>query len=116
MKGRNMKKKDDLDRLTEKLIAQDPSFVEEMEKADQAWDIAFQIYDLRKKMGLTQTQLAKLVHTGQANISRIEAADYTGYTLKTLEKVTRALKAKLQVRIIPADTGSGTAAHLHKIK
>lgn len=94
------RKKDDLDRLTEKLLKQDPTFREEFEKADQAWDIAFQIYDLRKKAGLTQTQLAKLVGTRQANIARVESADYTGYTLKTLEKVTKALKARLEVRIV----------------
>jgi len=94
------RRKDDLDRLTEKLIKQDPAFKEELDKAGRAWDIAFQIYDLRKKSGLTQTQLAKLVKTNQSNIARIEAADYTGYTFKTLEKVTKALKAKLEIRII----------------
>lgn len=95
------RRKDDLDRLTGKLIKQDPGFAGEMEKAGRAWDIAFQIYDLRKKSGLTQTQLAKLVKTSQSNIARIESADYTGYTFKTLEKVTKALKAKLEIRIVP---------------
>ena len=108
------RKKDDLDRLTEKLLKQDPSFREAMNKADQAWDIALQLFDIRKKMGLTQTELAKLVGTKQSNIARIENADYTRYTLTTLEKVTRALKAKLQVRIIPADPAVVT--NLHKIK
>lgn len=97
------KTKDDLDRLTEKLLKQDPSFKEEMEKADQAWDIALQLFDLREKMGLTQTELAKLVGTKQSNIARIESADYTGYTLKTLEKVTKALKARLEIKIISQD-------------
>lgn len=95
------RKKDDFDRYLEKAIKRDSTIVEEMEKYDQAWDIAFQIYDLRKKAGLTQAQLAQLVHTRQANIARIESAEYTGYTLKTLEKVTKALKANLQIRIIP---------------
>lgn len=95
------RRKDDLDRLTKKLIKQDPTFKEELDKAGRAWDIAFQIYDLRKKSGLTQTQLAKLVKTSQSNIARIESADYTGYTFKTLEKVTKALKAKLEIRIVP---------------
>ena len=95
------RKKDDLDRLTEKLLKQDPTLKEEMDKADRAWDIAFQIYNLRKKSGLTQTQLAKLVKTSQSNIARIESADYTGYTFKTLEKVTKAFKARLEVRIVP---------------
>lgn len=94
------RKKDDLDRLTEKLIKLDPSYAEGFERADQAWNIAFQIYDLRKKAGLSQTKLAKLVGTKQSNIARIESADYTGYTMKTLGKVTEALKAKLEIRII----------------
>ena len=93
--------KDDLDKTIEEALRQDPSLKEEMEKAGQAWDIAFQIYDLRKKSGLTQAQLAKLVKTNQSNIARIESADYTGYTFKTLEKVTKALRAKLEIRIIP---------------
>jgi DNA-binding XRE family transcriptional regulator len=80
------RKKDDLDRLIEKALKIDPSLKEGMDKADQAWDIAFQIYDLRKKAGLTQTQLASLVGTRQSNIARIESADYTGYTFNTLEK------------------------------
>src|SRR4030065_2018202 len=96
--------KDDLDRTIEKALKRDPSLKEEFEKAGQAWDIAFQIYDFRKKAGLTQAQLAKLVGTKQSNIARIESADYTGYTFKTLEKVTKALKAKLEVRIIPETT------------
>src|SRR5260221_13783954 len=96
------RRKDDLDKLTEKLLKQDPTLIEEFERADRAGDIAIQIYDLRKKAGLTQTQLAKLVGTKQSNIARIESADYTGYTLKTLEKVTKALKARLKIKIVPA--------------
>ena len=98
------RKKDDFDRYLEKALKADPSLAEELEKADRAWDIAFQIYDLRKKAGLTQTDLARLVGTRQSNIARIEDADYTSYTLKTLEKVTRALKAKLEIKIVPSDS------------
>ncbi len=106
--------KDDLDRLKEKLLKHDPSLQVEFDKADQAWDIAFQIHDLRKKAGLTQKQLAELVGTKQSNIARIESADYTSYTLTTLEKVTKALKAKLQIKIVPASDKE--VIHLHKIK
>jgi ribosome-binding protein aMBF1 (putative translation factor) len=95
------RQKDDLDRLTEKLLEQDPSLQEEFVRAEQAWDIAFQIRDLREQAGLTQKQLAELVGTKQSNIARIEDADYTGYTLKTLEKVTKALRARLEVRVVP---------------
>ena len=98
------RKKDDLDRTIEKILKEDPSFAEKLEKADDAWDIAFQVYDLRKKAKLTQTALAKLVGTRQSNIARIESADYTGYTFKTLEKITKALQARLEIRIVPATT------------
>lgn len=97
------RKKDDLDRLIEKALKIDPSIKEGLEKAGQAIDIAYQMYDLRKKAGLTQSQLAKLVHTSQSNIARIESADYTGYTYKTLEKVSEALKARLEIRIVPLE-------------
>jgi ribosome-binding protein aMBF1 (putative translation factor) len=92
--------KDDLDRLTDKLLKEDPTLQEEFDRAEQAWDIAFQIRDLREQAGLTQKQLAELVGTKQSNIARIENADYTGYTLKTLEKIASALKAKLQIKIV----------------
>ena len=95
------RKKDDLDRTIEKVLKDDPSFQEELERADQAWDIAFQIHDLREQAGITQKQLAEMIGTKQSNIARIEAADYTEYTLKTLEKVTKALRAKLEIKIIP---------------
>lgn len=105
------RKKDDLDRLTEKLLKQDPSLAEEFKKADQAWDIAFQIHALREQAGLTQKQLAELVGTKQSNIARIEDADYTGYTLKTLEKVTKALKARLEIKIV-SQISSQTRSHI----
>lgn len=96
--------KDDLDKTLEKILKEDPSFQGKLDEAEQAWDIALQLFDIRKKMGLTQTELAKLVGTKQSNIARIESADYTGYTLKTLEKVTKALKARLEIKIITQDT------------
>lgn len=97
------RKKDDMDRLEEKLLKQDPMLKEEFDKADQALDIALQIHNLREQASLTQKQLAEMVGTKQSNIARIESADYTGYTFKTLEKVTKALKAKLEIKIIPQD-------------
>lgn len=93
--------KDDLDRTIEKALKRDPSLKEGLQKAEEAWDVAFQIINFREKAGLTQKELAGLVGTKQSNIARIESADYTGYTLKTLEKVTKALKARLQIKIVP---------------
>ncbi len=104
------RRKDDFDRYLEKALKQDPSLAGELEKAGRAWDVAFQIYDLRKKAGLTQTGLAKLVGTSQSNIARIESADYTGYTFNTLEKVAKALKAKVSIKLIPQEGKSHYAS------
>lgn len=100
-----MKKKDDLDRMVEKIFKQDPDFEkyyhEEAPKIDQAWDIAFQVYDLRQGARLTQKQLAELSGTKLSIIDSIESADYTGYTLTNLEKVAKALNARLKIKVIP---------------
>lgn len=109
------RKKDDLDRLTEKLLKRHPSMKEEMKKAGEAIDIAYQIYDLRKKAGLTQTQLAKMVHTRQSNIARIESAEYESYTFKTLGKVAKALKARLEVKVVSIESNQQVSIP-HKIK
>jgi ribosome-binding protein aMBF1 (putative translation factor) len=100
--------KDDHDRTTEKALKKNPNLAEGLQKAEQAWDIAFQIINLREQAGLTQKQLAELVGTKQSNIARMESSEYTGYTFKTLEKVTKALKAKLEIRIVP-DANSNIA-------
>lgn len=93
--------KTDFDKYVQEKIKKYPFLKEELKKADQAWDIAGQVYDLRKRAGLTQKELAELVGTKQSNIARIESADYTGYTWKTLEKITKALKARLEIKIVP---------------
>lgn len=99
-----MKKQTDFDQYVEEMIKKHPSLKKGLERADKAWDIAGQVYDLRKKAGLTQKQLADLVGTKQSNIARLESADNTSYTRKTLEKITKALKARLEIRIVPLDS------------
>jgi len=91
------------DQYLKKKVKKYPGLRKELEKAERAWDIAFQIRELREKRGLTQTQLAALAGTSQPNIARIENADYQGYTLKTLDKVTQALKAQVEVIVIPEE-------------
>lgn len=63
--------------------------------------IAQQIYDLRTKVGLTQKQLADLVGTTHSVISRLEDADYEGHSLTMLQRISTALRYRLQVRFIP---------------
>lgn len=110
-----MKKKTDFDQYVAEMIKKHPSLKEGLKKADRAWDIAGQVYDLRKKAGLTQKDLADLMGTKQSNIARIESADYTSYTHKTLEKIAKVLNARLEVKIVPTDSDQQVSV-LHRIK
>lgn len=65
--------------------------------------IAEQIYRLRRRRGLTQKQLAELVGTQQSVISRLEDADYEGYTLKSLQRFAEALHCKLRCDFVPEE-------------
>jgi len=63
--------------------------------------VAQKIYALRNGAGLTQQQLAKLVGTTACVISRLEDADYEGYSLKTLQRIATALDCVVEVRFVP---------------
>ena len=59
--------------------------------------LADQIAELRERRGWTQADLARKVGTTQPGIARLENPNYRNYSLKTLEKVARALGARLVV-------------------
>lgn len=98
-----MGKKTDFDQYVEETIKKYPSIKKELGRAERAWDIAFQIKELREKRGFTQARLAALVGISQPNVARIESADYQSYTLRTLEKVARALKAQVDIIVVPEE-------------
>lgn len=62
--------------------------------------VAQEIYDLRTKAGLTQSELAKLVGTTQPVIARLEDADYKGHSLRMLVRIASALGRELDVRFV----------------
>ena len=63
--------------------------------------IAMQIHRLRSKAGLSQKQLANLVGTTQSVISRLESTNYTGHSMKMLEKIASALNCAVRVNLVP---------------
>lgn len=65
-------------------------------------DVAQKIYDLRKKAGLTQKQLAERIATQQSVISDLEAADYQGHSLAMLNRIAEALNQRVEIRFVPA--------------
>jgi ribosome-binding protein aMBF1 (putative translation factor) len=63
-------------------------------------EVAKTIYELRKKGGLTQKELAHMVGTTQSVISRLEDADYEGHSLSMLHRIAMALNRRLSVQMI----------------
>jgi ribosome-binding protein aMBF1 (putative translation factor) len=71
----------------------------EQEKA--RLEIAQKIYELRTQANLTQKELAHRIGTKQSVISRLEDADYDGYTLKMLDKIAEAVHCYVRVEFVP---------------
>ncbi|MCH8314157.1 MAG: helix-turn-helix transcriptional regulator [Nitrospinae bacterium] len=66
-------------------------------------EIAIQIRELREKLEMRQIDFAKQADMKQSAVSRIEQADYSGWTFKTLLKVAEALDARLKITFQPMD-------------
>jgi DNA-binding XRE family transcriptional regulator len=66
-------------------------------------EVASEIRMLRKKRRLRQQQVAELADTGQSAISRIEKAEYDGWTFKTLITIAEALRARLRITFEPIE-------------
>jgi ribosome-binding protein aMBF1 (putative translation factor) len=64
-------------------------------------EVARKIYELRKKAGLTQAQLAKMIGTTASVISRLEDADYEGHSLAMLRRIAAALNQRVEIRFVP---------------
>jgi ribosome-binding protein aMBF1 (putative translation factor) len=74
-----------------------PRFAAAFQKELSRTQLADQIAELREKRGWTQADLARKVGTTQSGIARLENPSYRNYSLKTLEKVAQALGARLVV-------------------
>ena len=67
-------------------------------------EIAMSIKALREKRNKRQVDLAKDSGMKQSAVSRIEQADYRGWSLKTLFRVADALDARLRITFEPSET------------
>lgn len=67
-------------------------------------EVASIIISLRKARKKRQIDLAKEAGMKQSAISRIEQADYSGWTLNTLFRVADALNARLRVMLDPTES------------
>lgn len=79
----------------------DSRFREAYEEATLALKLAGKITSLRRKLRITQSELAKQMGTKQQAISRLEKGDYEGFTLKTLEKIAAVTDTELEIQFRP---------------
>lgn len=72
-----------------------------LEQARADDEVARKVFELRKKAGLTQAQLAKMVGTTASVISRLEDAAYEGHSLAMLRRIAAALDKRVEIRFVP---------------
>ena len=80
-----------------------PQRLADLAEAEANDTVARKIYTLRKRAGLTQQQLAKLVGTTTSVICRLEDADYQGHSLAMLRRVANALNKRVELRFVDAN-------------
>lgn len=91
--------------LHERYVHNDVAIQESVEHERLTAQIARMIYDLRKRAGISQTDLAALVGTTQSVISRLEDSDYDGHSLSMLERIATALNGRVSVIIDSSQPG-----------
>ncbi|MFH1258983.1 MAG: helix-turn-helix transcriptional regulator [Elusimicrobiota bacterium] len=75
----------------------DKEFSKYYQEEGQKLAVGYKIAKLRHQLGLTQTQLARKIHTTQTVISRLESGDYWTCSLRTLEKIALVTGSELEV-------------------
>ena len=79
-----------------------PGFQKMLEAERVNLQAAHAIRDARTKAGLSQATLARKIGTTQSVISRLEDADYSGHTLKLLERIALACKRHVKLELVRA--------------
>jgi DNA-binding XRE family transcriptional regulator len=78
----------------------DPEINKAYEDAKIEMDIGIALAEIRKKRKLTQTQVAAILGTSDAQIIRLEKGT-ANPTLRTLRKIADALGLKLEIKFTP---------------
>jgi len=81
-----------------KALMKSPEFRDAFDEGLDDLRIAVKIAQLRKKHGISQTELAARIKTSASIISRIENG--RNMELKTLKKIAEALDAELKIEFV----------------
>lgn len=83
-----------------KRLMKDPEFKEEYEALEPEYRLAAALIRLRLAKGLTQEELARLLHTKQESIARLESGSSLP-SLSTVKRVADVLDAELEISLRP---------------
>ncbi|WOG25911.1 helix-turn-helix transcriptional regulator [Endozoicomonas sp. 8E] len=79
-----------------------PKVRAEYEELELAYELRKQLIALRKEAGLTQEELAEILHTQKSNISRLENVNSkTSPKLSTIEDYAKAIGYKVKISFVP---------------
>lgn len=74
-----------------------PEQLEQAVREQEAYYNGYRLAELRKKVGLTQSELADRMGIGQPRVSAIERGDIEAHTLATLQSYVEALGGTIQL-------------------
>ena len=107
-----------LQALHDQFIGSDPVNIALFEEAKSNAEVARAIYQMRKRAGLTQGDLAARVGTATSVISRLEDADYEGHSLSMLTRIAAALgrRVRLEFPLMAGNVKQVKTVHRVKAK
>ncbi|MTI11571.1 XRE family transcriptional regulator [Sansalvadorimonas verongulae] len=80
----------------------DPEVRQEYEQQELSYELRKKLIAMRKEAGLTQEELAEMLHTQKSNISRLENVNSkTSPKLSTIEDYAKAIGYKVKISFEP---------------
>lgn len=99
---RSKRQTSDAVKILDSVLGDDVALRAAADKALEDAVVSQLIYDARASAKLTQKQLADLIGSDQAVISRLEDADYDGHSLTMLRRIAQVLGKRLDIRFVDA--------------
>ncbi|ODS30182.1 MAG: helix-turn-helix protein [Candidatus Scalindua rubra] len=85
-----------------KKALQKPGVKKEYDTLTATYSLRKQLIEIRLKAGLTQEELAEILHTKKSNISRLESVNSKiSPKLSTIEEYAKAVGCKLEINFVP---------------
>jgi transcriptional regulator with XRE-family HTH domain len=83
-------------------LLSDPEVRQHYNELAPAYRLVSELLEQRKRLGITQKELAKRMGTSQSVVSRLESGEFLNVTLRTLSRMARVLDCSLQMDLIPS--------------